>query len=156
MCDYSPYTTQTRLPEDGEELVLHTFETGTLGFAPASDLLNLQSGMRSQPDGFWASIKQFLWARRSTRLPAVCIPPGTRLLLGDLPRTVQASLCIAPSEVVVFTELSNRSYSYRDALLLPNGTRVLLQDLPEGLHAIVLSTSSQPSAKPEHAELYAA
>jgi len=34
-------------------------------------------------------------------------------------------------------------------LLLPNATRVLLQDLPEGLHAVVLSMSSDTSAKEE-------
>jgi hypothetical protein len=30
-------------------------------------------------------------------------------------------------------------------LLLPNNTRVLLQDLPEGIHALVLSMSSEAS-----------
>lgn len=56
----------------------------------------------------------------------------------------------------MFTELSSRSYSYRDALLLPNGTRVLLQDLSEGLHAIVLSTSPGPLAKSVTAAVHAA
>jgi hypothetical protein len=60
---------------------------------------------------------------------------------------VQKFLRIGTPEVVTFTEVSERTYSYRDALLLQNGTRVLLQDLPEGFRAIVLSVS--PDAEEE-------
>lgn len=156
MCDYSLYATPNRLAQEGEDLVIHKFGTGSVGFASASDLVELESQSKCEPDGFWAAIKGLLSPQRSTRLPAICVPPGTRLLLGEVPRTVQTSLCVEPSEIVVFIELSSRSYSYRDALLLPNGTRVLLQDLPEGIHAIVLSTSPVSPAQPEQAEVYAA
>lgn len=156
MCDYSLYTTQNRLAEEGEELVLHRFATGTLGFASVSDLAERETLSKCEPDSFWAAMKALLSPKKSTQLPAICIPPETRLLLGDVPRTVQAALCIGCAEVVVFTEISSRSYSYRDALLLPNGTRVLLQDLPEGIHAIVLFTPPESAAKPVQAELTAA
>lgn len=101
-------------------------------------------------------MKQWLLGRGTLLVSAVCIPPGARLLLTGLPRKVQASLQVRPSETVVFTEISDRSYSYRDALLLLNGTRVLLQDLPEGLHAVVLSTSREPGRRSAREELSAA
>jgi hypothetical protein len=155
MCDYSLYTIPNRLAEEGEELVLRKFETGTLGFASLSDLIRLES-TTTKTGGFWSMLKDFISPPCPPQLPAVCIAPGARLLLNGVPRKVQTSLCVGRSERVVFTELSERSYSYRDALLLPNGTRVLLQDLPEGLHAVVLSMSSEPRAEaaqkePQHA-----
>jgi hypothetical protein len=148
MCDYSLNTMQTRLAVDGEELVLHHFETGSLGFASVADINRPKMAAEENCGGFWRTIKEFFsLAPPSRPVPAVCIPPGSRLLLDDVPKPVQNCLCIASSEIVVFTEISNRAYSYRDALLLPNGTRVLLQDLPPGIHAIVLSTSSESAAK---------
>ncbi len=146
MCDYSLYSIQNRLAEEGEELVLHRFETGTLGFASVSDL-SARAITEDNPIGFWPRLRQWLFLEASARVPAVCIPPGSRLLLADVPRTVQASLQVKCSEVVSFTELTDRSYAYRDAIVLPNGTRVLLQDLPEGIHVLVLSTSLDTSAK---------
>jgi hypothetical protein len=154
MCDYSLYTIQNRLAEDGEELILHKFATGTLGFASASDVSRLNAPVR-ETDGFWATMKDWLLQRPAPECCAVCVPPGARLLLSDVSRNVQKSLRIAPSEVAVFIELSDRSYTYRDALVLPNGTRVLLQDLPAGLHAVVLSLSSEAAVKTTR-ELHAA
>ncbi len=155
MCDYSLYTIQNRLAEEGEELVLHKFETGTLGFASASDLEKSKASMGNAA-GFWATIKDLLLLGQRSRFPAVCVPPGARLLLSDVPRSVRRSLRVGPSEVAVFTELSDRSYSYRDALLLPDCTRVLLQDLPPGLHALVLSLSPDTPAEPAKHQLHAA
>ena len=153
MCDYSLYTIANRLAEEGEEVVLHKFATGTLGFASAADVIGLERTLKPKTSGFWSALKECVSPRRLPRFPAICIPPGGRLLLTGVPRKVQTSLCIGSSEMAVFTELSERSYSYRDALLLPNGTRVLLQDLPEGLHAVVLSTSSEPAAETAGKEL---
>jgi hypothetical protein len=154
MCDYSLYTIPNRLADEGEELVLHRFATGTLGFASVSDLAQQEIQMKDRPAGFWPAVKAFFAPRRCAQLPAVCIPPGTHLYLDDVPKAVQNSLCVRCPELVLFTELSNRSYSYRDALLLPNGTRVLLQDLPEGIHATVLSTVPETTGNPVPAEVY--
>lgn len=156
MRDHSLNRTRTRFAEEGEELILHKFETGALCFASVSDLIELENQAASEPDTLWGAVKAWLSPGRSAQPQIITIPSGTRLMLGDVPRTVQNSLYIGPSEVVVFTEISSRKYSYRDALLLPNGTRVLLQDLPEGLHVIVLSTSPEPSAKSAITELNAA
>jgi hypothetical protein len=158
MCDYSLHTAQNRLAEEGEELVLYKFETGTLGFASLSELMELETSTPARTGGFWSVFKDCILGRHPSRLRAICIPPGAQLLLIHVPRSVQMSFDIGVSSVVVFTELPGRSYSYRDAILLPNGTRVLLQDLPEGLHALVLSISPEPSAKSanENEEVYAA
>jgi hypothetical protein len=43
---------------------------------------------------------------------------------------------------VTFTQLSARSYAYRDALRLPDGEPVLLQKLPEGLRVTVMALVS--------------
>jgi hypothetical protein len=150
MCDYSRYMVQNRLPE-GEELVLHRLPTGTLGFVSCSDLEAQEAAARTHAASFWGTLRDWLLLpERFTPIPAICIPPGTRLFLSDLPAKIQTSLCIGASETVTFTELPSRRYRFRDALVLPNGTRVLLQDLPEGIHAVVLCTSPEPSS--EYAE----
>jgi hypothetical protein len=144
MCEYSLHAPPNRLPDEGEELVLRRFETGTLGFASASDVAGIeQQSEKEEPDSLWRAIKALLSPEKPPRLREVCIPPGTRLLLNNVPDRVQKSLCMACSELAEVTEISSRSYSYRDALLLPNGTRVLLQDLPEGIHVVVLSLSPE-------------
>jgi hypothetical protein len=146
MCDYSLFAKRNRLAEEGEELVVHRFETGSLGFASVKDL-QLKANRERGEDSLWSKIKDWVSAGSSVTVPSVCIPPGARLLLDDVPRSIQKSLRIRPSEVVIFTEISSRSYSYRDALILPDGTPVLLQDLSEGIHAIVLSLSPDVSAE---------
>ena len=144
MRDYSLHTIRTRLAVEGEELVLYRFESGVLGFASAVDLQNTQSFLMDEPQTFWSRLKEIVFGRRAAQIPAVCVPPGARLLLDGVPHDVQASLQVAPSEVVVFADISDRSYSYREALLLPDETRVLLQDLPAGVHALVLTLSGEP------------
>ena len=140
MCDYSLFTARNRLAEEREELVIHKFETGSLGFASVDDL-DAQAKKKRERDSFWGMITNWVSGGSSATVPAVCIPPGAQLLLEDVPRSLQNSLRIRPSQLVTFTEISSRSYSYRDALIFPDGTPVLLQDLSEGIHAVVLSLS---------------
>jgi len=150
MCDRSPCSIRNRLAEEGEDLVLYKFETGSFDFASAADLRECEAKSEKDSSSIWAVMKDWLFLpRHSARVPAICVPPGAQLLLRDIPANVQASLCIRLSEIAIFTELHARSYHFRDVLLLPNATRVLLQDLPEGLHAVVLSMSSDTSAKEE-------
>jgi hypothetical protein len=153
MCDYSLYSNKTRLAEEAEELVLHKFETGTLGFAAVADVTKAGAALWATPNTFWGIVKDLFRASAAVRVPATCVPPGARLLLSDLPVKVQRSLRVGASETVIFTQISMQTYSYRDALLLPNGTRVLLQDLPEGIHAVVLSMSPEPLSRELQEEL---
>jgi hypothetical protein len=150
MCDYSLYS-RSRLAEEGEDLVLHKFDTGSLGFAAATDLIQCEAAREKDSSSFWGLMRDWLLLpRRTERIPVVCVPPGAQLLVSGIPAGVQVCLCVQSSEIAVFTELHSRNYSYRDALLLPNATRVLLQDLPEGIHATVLSTSSDSSTQEEN------
>jgi hypothetical protein len=153
MCNHSLRTIQNRLVKEGEKLLSHRFESGTLGFASVSDVVEWRRATDGEISGFWSTMKDWLFPRPAPRLPALYIPPGTQLLLSEVPPRTQVALGLGSSELVTVTEVSNKSYSYRDALLLPNGTRVLLQDLPEGLHALVLSKSPEPFAKRVHPEL---
>jgi len=66
MCDYSLAGIPSRLAVEGEELVVHRFSTGSIGLAFSC----------ASPSRWW-SVKQ-------TR--AVCIPPGARLVLRDIPK----------------------------------------------------------------------
>lgn len=141
MCDYSLYVEQNRLAKEGEQLALYRFDSGSIGFASVSDL-EAEATRRNNKSGFWQTLKEVLFCEQSIRLPAVCIPPGARLLLTNVPESTQKALQIGASEVVVVTEITSHSYAYRDALVLPNQTSVLLQDLSEGIRAVVLSLSS--------------
>jgi hypothetical protein len=103
MCDYSLYSIHNRLAEEREELCLYRFETGTLGFTSAIDLCNVNTAAKARMDSLWATIKGW-FLQPPPRLPAICVPPGARLLLTDVPVRLQQSLCIGPEELVVFTE----------------------------------------------------
>ncbi len=153
MCNYSLRTIQNRLVKEGERLVSHRFESGTLGFASVSDVSEWRRATDGEISGFWSTMKDWLLPRPVPHLPTLCVPPGTQLLLSEVPPRTQMALGLGSSELVTVTELSNQRYSYRDALLLPNGTRVLLQDLPEGLHGLVLSRSPEAFAERVHPEL---
>jgi hypothetical protein len=146
MCDYSLYAQENRLAVEGEELVLHRFATGSLGFASKGDLAELTC--RQQRGGYWAAIKSWLALGSDFGCPAVCIPPGAQLLLTEVPAAAQTRFGLRDSEAVTFTELSERSFAYRDALILRDGSRVLLQDLPEGIHASVLDLSPSDTELP--------
>lgn len=108
MCDYSLAGRPNRLAIEGEQLVVHRFPTGTLGLAsPCPSLLRKQ-------------------------IPAVCIPPGARLRLRDIPQSLQLELDIGAIEEVTFVQLSAEAYEYRDAIRFRNDRDVLLQRLRRG------------------------
>ncbi|MBV8551982.1 MAG: hypothetical protein JOY54_11835 [Acidobacteriaceae bacterium] len=138
MCDYSLYAFRTRLASEGEQLVLHRFETGSIGFTSACELQ--QEMAKSQKKrGFLRNLIDSLRLGPQSPLPAVCIPPGASLGVSNVPAIAQVALGIPSCAEVVFDELSTETYSYRDLLRFPNGREVLLQDLPEGMRAVVLS-----------------
>ena len=129
MCDYSLAHFPNRLAVEGEQLVVHRFATGTLGLAPARP-----------------SLKQVF---SPSSVPAVCVPPGARLLLQDIPERLQQPLNVGAVEEVTFVEQSAEAFQYRDAVRFGNGREILLQQLACGQHVQVLSLYSAHS---EHAE----
>ncbi|HEX4231746.1 MAG TPA: hypothetical protein VHZ07_23970 [Bryobacteraceae bacterium] len=145
MCDYSLYAFNSRLAQDGEELMLYRFPTGSLGFAATCDVA---AHLKRRAEGAtpWSAFKEWLAPRKTCGFPAVCVPPGARLLLTDVPRTLQNRLGIGVTEPVTFTQRSSQMYTYRDCVRFMTGAQVLLQELPEGLRAVVLSTAYEEPA----------
>src|SRR5260370_9540228 len=101
MCDYSLAHYPNRLAEEGDQLLTCRFSSGTLGLT--SQCVNL---------------KEILCSIRTT---AVCVPPGARLLLQDIPEQLQRSLRVADVEEVIFIEQTVEALTHRDALPFANG-----------------------------------
>src|SRR5260370_5837551 len=121
MCDYSLAHYPNRLAEEGDQLLTCRFSSGTLGLT--SQCVNL---------------KEILWPIQTT---AVCVPPGARLLLQDIPGHLQRSLHVGEVEEVIFIEQSVEAFTHRDAVRFGNGRQVLLQELRCGQRVDVLSLS---------------
>jgi hypothetical protein len=122
MCDYSLTGITNRLAIEGEDLLVHRFPTGSLGLA---------SPVQRKPR--W-------WFGRE--VPAVCVPPGARLALVDVPPVLRRYLGIGHTEIVTFVQLGAQAYQYRDAVRFANGRELRLQELPVGLRLRVLSLAS--------------
>ena len=118
MCDYSLAGIPNRLAVEGEQLVVHRFSTDSLGLAsPCPSPL-------------------------SKGTPAVCIPPGARLRLRDIPQDLQLRFGLNEIEEVTFVQQSAEAYQYRDAMRFQNGHEVLLQRFRCGQKVEVLSLAS--------------
>ena len=129
MCDYSLASFPNRLAVEGEQLVVHRFPTGALGLASPCP-----------------GLKEFLFPA-STR--AVCVPPGARLLLRDVPGSLQGRFGVGEVEEVTFVEQSAEAFSYRDAVRFASGREILLQHLRCGQRVEVLSLSSKDIVEEE-------
>ncbi len=123
MCDYSLAHFPNRLARNGEQLVAHRFATQTMGFA---------SVQRT-----W---KEILFP---AAVPAVCVPPGAKLLLCDIPVRIQQQLGVAAIEEVTFTQKSAESFIYRDAVRFANGQEILIQCLKRGQRVQVLTLGDE-------------
>jgi|ERR1700682_2171711 len=131
MCDYSLASVPNRLAVEGEQLVACRFFTGSMG---------LTSGDGS----LWR-----LWFKQTPAV-CVCVPPGARLLLRDIPKDLQGQVNVQATEEVTFVQLSAEAYRYRDAVRFRNGEEVLLQRLKCGQRVEVLSLCSDDSQEREH------
>ncbi|HLH44309.1 MAG TPA: hypothetical protein VKV74_15070 [Bryobacteraceae bacterium] len=74
-------------------------------------------------------------------IPAVCVPPGARLLVRDISEPLQRKMQIWRTEEAIFTQLTAAPRRHRDALRFRNGRHVLLQMLREGQRVRVLDLS---------------
>jgi hypothetical protein len=141
MCDYSLYSVNNRLACESDDLVLHRFDTGSLGFCALAELRREMN--RGALASGWASFMRWLYPRKPCGLTAVCVPPGARLLISAVPSNERGRFDLLELETVEFTQLSERSYAYRDALKFSDGETILLQKLPEGLQATVISLAPE-------------
>jgi hypothetical protein len=148
MCDYSLMAIPNRLAVEQEDLVAHRFPTGSMGLAPPADLRRVMDPPAKETRGIWFSVKSFFNPPRSEPVPAVCIPPGARLWLQDIPARLQNELGVSSEEEVVFTQISATVNSYRDSVRFKNGRVLRLQELREGQRVRVLDLSAAEALEP--------
>jgi hypothetical protein len=151
VCDYSLYAVRQRLACEGDELVTYRFETGSIGFASASEVQSRKTGEPPHAGGLMRWFVDWLRMSPVCNVTAVCMPPGARVELCVENREIQRSLGISGRCEAVFDEITADSFMYRDALRLPDGRVLLLQSIPEGIQARVLTLGS--SRSPEDAIL---
>jgi len=141
MCDYSLMAVPNRLAVEQEELLTHRFPTGSLGLASPADVKRAASDRGEPRRGFWRAVRNFFNPPVNCPVAAVCIPPGARLWLRDIPERLQRELSVAREEPVTFTQIDAAVNSYRDAVRFSNGRVVRLQELREGQRVTVLDLS---------------
>jgi hypothetical protein len=156
MCDYSLMALPNRLAVCGDELVVHKFELGTLGLASAADVLRHQKEREDASPNLtlFEKLKKWFFPPVPPQCTAVCIPPGARLLLRDVPEKMQQVFCLyGPVQEVTFTQIGTAGF--RDAVRFANGTEVLLQRLVEGqrIRVIALSPDEAVTYSPNSAVL---
>jgi hypothetical protein len=130
-----------RLARQNEDLVAHRFPTGSLGLASPADLKRLAGPPRTARKSLWRAVNDFFSPPRMDPVPAVCIPPGARLRLQDIPMRLQSDYGVGPVEEVTFTQISAAVNSYRDAVRFANGRELRLQELREGQRVRVMDLS---------------
>lgn len=126
MCDYSLAGSANRLAETGDQLMVHRFPTGSLGLVSARRRL-----------------REVLFPSLTV---AVCVPPGARLLLFDIPQRLRQQLEASDTEIVTFTQRTFEAQVHRDCVRFSNGREVLLQELHCGQRVTVLSLGCDDTA----------
>jgi len=139
MCDYSLGGIRNRLAVEGEDLLVYRFPTHSIGLASPADLRPAPKQATPARRSLWQRIYSFLSLTCECHAPAVCIPPGARLILKTIPADLQRRLQIGEKESVVFVQTSAEVNTYRDAVLFNNGKCVPLQQLREGMPVKVVS-----------------
>lgn len=158
MCDYSLHTYPNRLACDGEDLVVHRFGAGSLGLAAPADLEPVFLASKEAQGSLWRRVQDWFLGRNprweaERHVPAVCVPPGSRLILSDVPKGLQREFGVGEVEEVEFVEISAEVNAYRDAVRFSNGRQVLLQQLREGQRARVVTIGVE-EFEPADAELW--
>ena len=123
--------------------MVHRFGAGSLGLASPTDLTPVISAGKTAGT-FWCQVKAWFQGRNpkweaEKRVPAVCIPPGARLILSDIPKSLQRELGVGEIEEVQFVQTTAEVNTYRDAVRFKNCRQALLQQLREGQRVQVIS-----------------
>jgi len=141
MCDYSLMNVPNRLAQEGEDLVAHRFPTGSLGLASPADVKRPITPQIKARRRLLDRVRDFFNPPMAAPVAAVCIPPGARLQLQDIPVRLQQEFGVGPVEEVTFTQISAAVNSYRDAIRFRNGREIRLQEMREGQRVRVLDLS---------------
>jgi hypothetical protein len=115
-------------------LFVHKFGFESKGLASREDFLAARPGiLRRIADFITRPGEKIL-----LDLPAVCVPPGARLIISGIPRWLQQKYRVGPTEGVIFTQVTHEPFRHRDAFQFGNGRTLLLQRFPEGVRAEVV------------------
>lgn len=147
MCDYSLMAVPNRLAKEGEELVTHRFPTGSLGMASPGDVRAATAPRPAETQTFWQKIRAFFDPLAAPAVCAVCLPPGARLVVRDIPARLQQQWGVCDREEAVFTQITAAVNTYRDAVRFSNGREVRLQEFREGIRVRVVDLTG--TEKPE-------
>jgi hypothetical protein len=139
MCDYSLMNLPNRLAVEGEDLIVHRFPSGSMGLASPADLYPPQVEAANRHT-FWGSVKAMFSLKKCT-VPAVCIPPASRLRLHNTSERMQRDYGIHRDEDCTFDQLTADSHTHRDVVRFCNGKFIRIQQLPEGMGMTVLDMS---------------
>ena len=86
----------------------------------------------------WQRIRAFFDPAAAPTVCAVCLPPGAKLLICDIPPRLQQQWRTGEREEAVFTQTSAAVNTYRDAVRFASGCQVRLQEFREGMRVRVL------------------
>lgn len=140
MCDYSLGGIPNRLAVEGDQLLVHSFRTGTIGLAAVADAQRAEEE-RAAPKTVRAWVKSLFDTTRC-EVPAVCIPPGALLVFRGIPRPMREEFGLQEEEGVRFIQNSLGEHTHRDGVRFSNGREILLQRIKPGLRVEVLSLAS--------------
>lgn len=136
MCDYSLCGIPNRLAVEHEELVIHRFQTCTIGLASLLEIQQAEAAWRRRD--LWSRVRDIL-TMTSCEVTAVCVPPGAWLVLKGIPKDIRRNFGVQSSEKVQFTQTSAAENLHRDAVQFSNGRYISLQRLRPGMRAEILS-----------------
>jgi len=156
MCDYSLMEVENRLAKEGDDLVVHRFQRGSIGLTECERPPEASGWRKDTVRRALAALRTFLQGAEPNSAVAVCIPPGARLLVADMPEDLQQRYNIGAVEEVTFTQLSAEANRHRDAIRLKNGAEILLQRLREGQRVRVLQLTLPEHTQPERTPTFAA
>src|SRR5579871_2371351 len=122
MCDYSLMNFPNRLAREGEDLVVRRFQTGSKGFVSLAELHPACEARARR--SFWEALKAFFSPVDPFGVPAVCIPPYSRLQVHQISPEMQREYQVSSEEEVQFEQLTAAANTYRDAICFRNGRKV--------------------------------
>jgi hypothetical protein len=144
MCDYSLQGLPNRLAVDGEQLITYRFRTGSMGLASPGDIAARTCAQQQATEhrSWWSAVLQWLdGGVEKDEVPAVCVPPGTRLLMNHVPERMRRDFNLNAVEEVTFVQLSAEAFQFRDAIRFGDGRQLLLQSFPSNVTFQVLRTT---------------
>lgn len=148
MCDYSLQGLPNRLAQEGEVLTTYRFRTGSMGLASPVDMAARACPQRKAAEqrGWWQALLHWLNGGADTdELPAVCIPPGARLMMTRVPDRLRREFALSATEEVTFIQLSAEAFQFRDAIRFADGRQLLLQSFPSSVLFQVLKLAEVPA-----------